>query len=247
MSRMHPEGCVRLDVLLRRWGIAGKQEIRELAAQGRITVGGQVVTDAAWDCVPDSVITLDGRVLQPKEPLTLMMNKPAGTVCVSGVSPYLSVFSLLSGDAADCALFAIGRLDADTEGLLLLSNDGALCDRIARPEQALEKTYQVTFDRPLIPDASERLKTGILLPNGTQCRPARLMLTGTQSALITVTEGKYHEVKRLIRACGARVASLRRISIGGLTLDPGLPLGGYRPLRPEEIVSIFEKQFSHAE
>lgn len=225
----------RLDSLIRAWGYASRREVRKLVAEGRISVDGELALDAAMQCGDDCAIAIDGKPLEKRKSLTLMLNKPAGYVCTDDERLYPSVFTLLKDEYKDRALFAVGRLDADTEGLLLLTNDGELCGKIIRPESNINKVYEVSFDRPLIPDAAERLKEGIVLPEGVKCRPAYLEPISEKSARISVCEGKYHEVKRLIRACGAQVAALKRISIGKLVLDAELAPGEYRALSEDEI------------
>lgn len=230
----------RLDSLIRAWGYASRRKLRQLVAEGRVKVDGKTVSDPAMQCAEDSEITIDGLALEKRESITLMLNKPAGYVCTDDEGIYPTVFSLLEEDNRNRALFAVGRLDADTEGLLLLTNDGELCDRIIRPESNINKVYEVKFDRPLISDAAEKLREGVVLPEGVKCRPAYLEPIDEKSALITVCEGKYHEVKRLVRACGALVASLKRVSIGGLKLDKNLGVGEYRQLSKEEISLLYK-------
>lgn len=230
----------RLDSLIRAWGYASRRKLRQLVAEGRVKVDGKTVSDPAMQCAEDSEITIDGLALEKRESITLMLNKPAGYVCTDDGGIYPTVFSLLEEDNRNRALFAVGRLDADTEGLLLLTNDGELCDRIIRPESNINKVYEVKVDRPLISDAAEKLREGVVLPEGVKCRPAYLEPIDEKSALITVCEGKYHEVKRLVRACGALVASLKRVSIGGLKLDKNLGVGEYRQLSKEEISLLYK-------
>ena len=236
------EEAVRLDTLLRGWGAATKKQARQLIAEGRITVNGVPAKDASQRCSPNAPIAIDGTPVRPREHVTLMLHKPAGYASVASGTEYPSVFSLLGERERGLALFAVGRLDADTSGLLLLTNSGEVSERISRPERAIPKTYRVTYDRPLCEDAAERLAAGATLPNGTRCRPAKLTVTGERTALITVTEGKYHEVKRLIHLCGAYVATLHRVSIGGLTLDPALQPGEYRPLTEGELALLFQER-----
>ena len=231
---------VRLDSLIRQWGFGSRKEVRQLVAEGRISLNGEVVTDPAMQCEPESEIRIDGVLLEKRDSVTLMLNKPSGYVCTADEGVYPTVFSLLKGEDGNRSLFAVGRLDADTEGLLILTNDGALCDKIIRPESNINKVYEVSFDRPLIPNAAEKLAEGITLPEGVKCRPAQLEHISERCARITVCEGKYHEVKRLIRACGAQVASLKRVSIGGLKLDENLGVGEYRQLSTEEISLLYK-------
>lgn len=231
---------VRLDSLIRQWGFGSRKEVRQLVAERRISLNGEVVADPAMQCEPESEIRIDGVLLEKRDSVTLMLNKPSGYVCTADEGFYPTVFSLLKGEDKNRSLFAVGRLDADTEGLLLLTNDGGLCDKIIRPESNINKVYEVSFDRPLIPDAAEKLAEGITLPEGVKCRPAQLEHISERCARITVCEGKYHEVKRLIRACGAQVASLKRVSIGGLKLDENLGVGEYRQLSTEEISLLYK-------
>lgn len=231
----------RLDALLRGWGAATKKQTQALITEGRIAVDGVPAVAGSQKCSPRATITIDGVPVSPRPSVTLMLHKPEGYASVAAGTDYPSVFSLLREPEAGLALFAVGRLDADTTGLLLLTNSGELSEKITRPERALPKTYCVTFDRPLCGDAVQRLAAGAVLPNGTVCRPAELRLTGEKSALLTVTEGKYHEVKRLIHHCGAYVDTLHRVSIGDLTLDETLRPGEYRRLTEEEIEIIFVK------
>lgn len=229
----------RLDVILRARGAASRKETRELVLASRITVNGLPARSASEPVPENAQICIDGAILPSLEPITIMLYKPAGYVSVAGEALYPSVYSLLRPEHSSSALFCIGRLDVDTTGLLLLTNDGDLSERIARPEQALPKTYYVECDRPIPPEAEHLLAAGIVLKDGTAFRPARLERCSDRSCLLTVTEGKYHEVKRLIRACGPIVASLKRVSIGGLCLDPSLKEGEYKVLTHSDICQIF--------
>ena len=231
----------RLDSIIRARGYYSRREVRRLAAENKIWVNGVLCTDAAMQIDEAAEIMVDGKRLDARASVTLMLNKPTGYVCTADSGVYPTVFSLLEGKYAERALFAVGRLDADTEGLLILTNDGDVCDKILRPENEIQKTYEVSFDRPLCDDAVEKLREGMVLPEGVKCLPAYLVPTGERSARITVCEGKYHEVKRLIRACGAQVATLRRVSIGALWLDKGLKAGEYREISAHEISLLYEK------
>lgn len=238
----HNPGEERLDRLLRSWGVAEKKQTRQWVDARRVTVNGLPAQTASQYCPAGAVICVDGVPVRQKETVTLMLNKPAGYVC-SAVSPrYPTVLSLLGEEYCGRALFLVGRLDVDTEGLLLLTNDGTLSERIARPEQAIPKTYHVTYKRTLCPDAVQRMAAGITVEDGTAYRPAELILLGGNTALVQVTEGRYHEVKRLIKACGGYVCGLRRIAIGGLALDERLAPGQYRLLTEREINTVFAKE-----
>ncbi len=233
--------CLRLDQLLRSRGAASKKETRALIDQGRITVDGVTAQSACMRIADSSVIAIDGVPVPEQPPVYLMLHKPAGVLCTNTPQLGETVLSLLREPYASMRLFPVGRLDKDTEGLLLLTGDGDFCRRITRPEHDLEKKYFLTYHGTLVPDAEEILAAGAVLKNGIRCKPAKLLrFADGFSAEITITEGKYHEVKRLISHCGAKVAYLRRLSIGGLELDPALPKGAYRELTKEEMDKIFE-------
>ena len=229
----------RLDSVLRSRGAATKRQIHAAVAEGRITVNGQTAEDPAMECPEAAVICMDGVEIPPRAPVVLMMNKPVGTICVLGNPRHPSVFSLLPGEPPYDTLFSVGRLDVDSEGLLLLTNDGSLCQRITSPDSHLSKLYKVWFERPLQEDAAERIRAGIRLQTGPVYRPAELTVLGPGEATVRITEGKYHEVRRIMKAVGTHVCRLQRLSIGGLELDPGLAPGEFRPLTEEELASIF--------
>ena len=234
-----PARSGRLDHLLRGWGIATKDETHAMAHAGRIRVNGILCTEGGYHCPMDPEIVIDGIPVQTRPFVTVMLNKPAGYVCMKNDTRYPDVCSLIHDIPGAHTLFCIGRLDSDTEGLLLLTNNGELSTRIAHPALSISKTYYVTMDRPLCPDAAEQMQAGILAPGGQRYRPAVLETLGPQTARITVTEGKYHEVKRLVRACGPYVTALRREAIGCLQLDPDLHPGEYRLLKEGELAAVF--------
>ena len=227
----------RLDHILRGWGHYTKQEIRRLVAQQRVTVNGQMCDIAGYDCPENSIICVDEVRLFPKPYITLMMNKPAGYVCVNGDLRYKNITSLLENEEYK-TLFPVGRLDADTEGLIILTNTGEISSRVAHPEHETEKKYYAEFTRRLDPDKICRVSKGIEYLGNTY-KPAEIQVIDEKSCYVTVTEGKYHEVKRLVRFCGGFVTYLKRISIGGLILDDTLQPGERRELTGEEIEKLF--------
>jgi len=234
-----PMEAGRIDRLLRSWGVATRRETRKWVSDGRITVNGVLLEDPNFYTEPGMELCLDGKALHPVPFLTVMMNKPAGYICVNKDKNYPMVKELLADREPDRGLFPIGRLDTDTEGLLLLSTNGDLGALIARPEYEVPKTYHFTCDRPLPPDAPQQLEASITSAGGEVYRPAKLKLLGEREGEITVTEGKYHEVKRLVHALGPYVATLKRIAIGNLRLDETLHPGEYRALTEDELRSIF--------
>lgn len=146
---------------------------------------------------------------------------------------------LLPEGYRDMALFPVGRLDKESEGLLILTNDGGFCTRVIEPEHHVPKTYYIEVGRAFAPDTEERFRAGIVFPNGTLCRPGQIEVSADRmSALVTVTEGKTHQVRRMSMACGSRVHYLKRVSIGKLTMGD-LPKGATRELTKEELSLIF--------
>ena len=230
---------LRLDPLLRDAGLYSKKETRELVSQGRICVDGEPVLSACMRLSPEAVISVDGDAVSLPAPVYLMLHKPAGLICATTSDLGPTVLELLEGPYRSMPLFPVGRLDKDAEGLLILTSDGALCRRVTRPENRMEKKYFVTYRGTLREDAEALLAAGAVLPEGIQCLPAKLKRLPGDTAEVTVTEGKYHEVKRLISLCGGHVTYLRRLSIGALTLDPALRPGEYREMTAEELKMLF--------
>jgi 16S rRNA pseudouridine516 synthase len=179
-----------------------------------------------------------GATLALPEPLYLMLNKPCGVLSATSDSAQQTVLSLLPGTLA-ARLHLVGRLDKETSGLLLLTDDGAWSHRVTSPNHHCPKTYLVQLAEPLIDDAERRLAQGLLLRNETApLRPASLQRLDALRVEITVTEGRYHQVRRMFAALGNRVVSLHRQRIGGLTLDERLRPGQWRALTPAERAAV---------
>jgi 16S rRNA pseudouridine516 synthase len=186
-----------------------------------------------------------------------MLNKPAGVITSTADPNHDTVLSLLRPPFSGMSLFPVGRLDVDTEGLLILTNDGILCHRLTSPRTGTDKTYLARLRDPLdeaaFADYRARLSTGVTLGDGMLCQPARLSradstVSGDSSlgdaagagslVLLTIQEGKYHQVKRMFKMLGNEVVYLRRVAMGDLALDPALAPGEYRELTPEEVAGL---------
>lgn len=231
---------MRLDKFLRARGISRRQT-RELAAAGRILLNGVPAVSAAEDCEEDSLVQIDGQTVGPAQPLYLMLHKPPGVVTAVR-DPERTVMDLLPAEYQERGLFPVGRLDKASEGMLLLTNDGELCTRILSPASHLPKTYWIRVGRPFPPDAEQKFQEGIRFPNGTLCRPAQITIApDRQSATVTITEGKTHQVRRMAAACGVRVQTLRRLSIGGLSMEKTLEPGQCRELTGAELEQLFSE------
>ena len=231
---------MRLDKLLRERGIASRRETKELIAAGRVTVNGNITDSHSMEIAPTDVVCVDGVAVEAAEPVYLMLHKPAGCVTATSDESEQTVMELLPEEYRNMALFPVGRLDKESEGLLLLTNDGSFCTRVIEPEHHVPKTYYIEVGRAFAPDTEAKFAEGIVFPNGTVCRQGEIEVSPDRmSALVTVTEGKTHQVRRMAMACGSRVHYLKRVSIGKLTMGD-LPKGAVRELTQEELNLIFE-------
>ncbi len=236
---------MRLDKYLANAGFGSRSEVKEMVRRGRIAVNGIAVKDPGKDIGDPDVVTVDGRqaagIAELNRTHWYMLNKPAGLVSANSDDRSETVIALFEKEK-NKQLFTVGRLDKDTEGLLLVSDDGELGHYLLSPSRYVKKTYLARIAGELASDAAERLKTGIEFKDFTS-EPAVLEILRTAAgeyteALITVTEGKYHEVKRLVAAVGGEVRYLKRISFGPLKLDEDLKTGEYRELTGEEIAAL---------
>ena len=187
-------------------------------------------------------LVFQGRQIQGYEHNYLMLHKPAGVVTASKDRNLQTVMDLLPPDIQSDQLYAIGRLDRDTTGLLLLTDNGPLGFQLLHPQYHVDKTYQVKVNGPLSSDHIQKFKDGIVFLDGTLCKPAKLEILSaspTEShASITISEGKFHQIKKMFLSVGVKVTSLKRVQFGDFTLDPELAEGQYRPLNPEELEII---------
>jgi len=235
----------RLDKFLTSQGVCTRSEAGKLCRRGRVTVEGKVVTDPSQKVNPDTTaIALDGRMLTYKEHLYIMMNKPAGILCVSRDPKARTVLDLLPPDLRRRGLFPAGRLDKDTTGFVFITDDGDLAHRMLAPKSHVPKRYEVRLDAPLVSDAVAIFATGVTLEDGSLCAPSKLQqLSGGKEPLweITITEGKYHQIKRMFGTLHYKVLGLHRTTIGNLPLDPTLAPGECREMTPVEVALVFEK------
>ena len=230
----------RLDKLLSSTGRWSRQEAKALIKAGRVLVDG-VPAGRGEDRADPTVsrVQVDGADLLWQAHTYVMLNKPAGVVSATGDARQKTVLDLLPEELRRRGLFPVGRLDKDTEGLLLLTNDGDLAHRLLSPKKHVDKVYYARLDRPLSPADCAAFEQGILLADGTRCRPAELRLLGDgREALITLREGKFHQVKRMTASRGAAVLYLKRLSMGPLELDGALAPGNFRFLTATEVAEI---------
>jgi len=233
--------AARLDKWLCGRGFGTRSEAREAVRAGRVTVDGAAVSDPGLH-VRDEAIRVDGLAVAGP-PLLFVMNKPAGVLTAAADPHCPTVCDLLPDEAKRLRVMPVGRLDKDTTGVLLFTRDGRLAHRLIHPRRHVEKVYRATLARPVTPgDIAVFAQGVVLLEQGaeTPCRPAKLEADGDGAALLTLTEGKYHQVKRMFAATGNRVLALERVRFGTVTLG-GLPRGATRALTDEETAVLLRR------
>lgn len=244
---------MRLDKFLTEMGEGSRSQVKELIRKGRVLVNGQAVKQSETKLDPDQdQVQVDGRAISYVSKEYYLLNKPKGVVSATEDSLHPTVVGLLT-HAKRSDLFPVGRLDMDTEGLLLITNDGDLAHRLLSPKKHVDKTYYAELSGTLPKDSRERMARGLVLEDGTKTLPARLTVLeagggdgaktdGSQErparVFLTIQEGKFHQVKRMFEVLGCRVTYLKRTAMGPLTLDETLAPGQYRPLTREELEKL---------
>ncbi|WP_394522139.1 pseudouridine synthase [Lacrimispora sp. JR3] len=232
---------IRLDKYLGEMGEGTRSQIKEMAKKGRIWVDGIPEKRTERKIDPErNQVTVDGRQVSYVDFEYYMLNKPQGVVSATEDKRYETVISLITERKRD-DLFPVGRLDIDTEGLLLITNDGALAHKLLSPKKHVDKVYYARIEGTLPSDAKERIGEGLILSDGTPTLPALLEVLETgevTEVYLTIREGKFHQVKRMFETLGCHVVYLKRISMGSLLLDEALKPGEYRTLREEEIEEL---------
>lgn len=233
---------IRLDKYLTEMNKGSRSQIKAAAKKGRILVNGSVEmrTDRRID--PDhDLVSFDGAAVAYKRQEYYLLNKPQGVISATEDKRHRTVIDLLETEKrAD--LFPVGRLDIDTEGLLLLTNDGDLAHRLLAPKKHVDKTYYAVVAGELPADAAAVMAAGMTLTDDTAVMPARLEIEsaehGESRVYLTIREGKFHQVKRMFDALGCQVTYLKRLSMGSLVLDESLKPGEYRELTEEEVLRL---------
>lgn len=229
----------RLDKILASTGRWSRREVKELVRAGRVTVDGTPAQSPEQKADREaSEIRVDGESISTAQYTYLMMNKPAGLVSATEDPREPTVLSLLPGHLQKIGLFPAGRLDKDTVGLLLLTNDGILAHRLLAPKSHVDKIYLVRVEGRFDDADVTAFRQGVTLADGYSCLPAGLELTGPSEALVTLHEGKYHQIKRMCAARGKPVAFLKRLTFGPLELDESLAPGEWRELTGGEMESL---------
>ena len=230
----------RLDKLLASTGRWSRKEVKDLVRQGRVLVNGRPVlrSEEKWEPT-ETELMVDGQRVDCAPFVYLMLHKPAGLLSATEDRDQRTVLDLLPEHLRRRGLFPVGRLDKDTEGLLLLTNDGPLAHRLLAPRHHVDKTYFVRVDGELDGADAAAFAAGMMLEDGLACLPAGLeVLEQPDTALVTLHEGKYHQIKRMLAARGKPVVYLKRLTMGPLMLDPALERGEWRPLSAEEVAAL---------
>lgn len=229
---------MRLDKFLSQNSDSSRSLIQQAIKAGRVSVNDVIAKKGDQKLLGDEIVTLDGNIVEAFKTRYLMLHKPLGYVCANSDSDYPVVVDLIRLPRWQ-ELQIVGRLDIDTTGLVLLTDDGQWNHRITSPRHECDKIYRVTTANPISADTAELFAAGVQL-HGEKAptRPAQLELISSHEALLKIHEGKYHQVKRMFAAAGNLVVALHRESIGNIQLDPALAPGEYRALTAEEIKSV---------
>ena len=241
---------MRLDKLLALLGEGTRTQVRDLIRAGRVTVDGVTARDAGMRLDANTArVAVDGRMLSYKNVRHVMLNKPAGVLTAARDPKQKTVMDLLPPMYAAMGCMPAGRLDKDTEGLLVLTSDGQLAHRLISPKHDVGKVYLARVDGPLDEDDVRAFAGGLHIDDADgvfDARPARLSILASSSeeseARVRVTEGKYHQVKRMFAARGVQVIYLKRLAIGALSLDPALAPGEWRELTDDEVARLEKEE-----
>ena len=229
----------RLDKLLTQSGLYSRSEARELIRSGRVSVDGETLRRPEVKAAEDAAVFVDGEEVNCSLCRYFMLNKPADVLSATDDRSQPTVLDLLPREIRALGLFPVGRLDKDTTGLLLLTNDGGFAHRVISPKHGVVKTYLAVTASPVDAEDVRAFREGMTLADGTHCLPAVLEPLDGCRCRVLVSEGKYHQVKRMLAACGKPCTALERTAVGALELDPELPRGGWRELRQFETGLVF--------
>ncbi|MGD7044298.1 pseudouridine synthase [Jeotgalibacillus proteolyticus] len=233
---------MRLDKLLANMGYGSRKEMKKLLKSGAVIVEGTPAKEGKMQIDPlKEEVTVNGEKIIYREFIYILLNKPPGVISATEDRQHETVIDLLPVELSVFDPFPVGRLDKDTEGLLLLTNDGQLSHQLLSPKKHVPKTYFATIDGEVTNEDAEAFKKGVMLDDGYVTKPADLIIikSGTVSEIeLTIMEGKFHQVKRMFQSVGKEVTYLKRLSMGSLKLDPSLALGEFRELTPHELEQL---------
>lgn len=238
MSKME-----RLDKLLSSRADLSRRDAKNKIKNGEVAVNGRICRnpEQKLDAATDTV-ELNGQAVDLDEHIYIMLNKPAGVVSATRDNRDKTVIDILPPDLKRPGLFPAGRLDKDTEGLLIITDDGELAHKMLSPKKHVDKKYIAKLGGEITAETIERFEQGIVFADGTKCLPAKLETDekyGSSTGIVTICEGKFHQVKKMFAVCGLKVVHLQRISVGNLYLDSKLPIGSAKKLTKLDVSSIF--------
>ncbi len=230
---------MRLDKYLSASHAGSRSEVKEHIRKGHVMIDGEICRDPSRHVEPYANISINGLPFTFRKNYYYMLNKPAGVVSATEDPREKTVLDLFP-ERLRKGLFPVGRLDKDSTGLLLICDDGELAHRLLSPSSHVDKQYLIHTDGPLTEEHAAVFSRGMVLEDGTLLQSAQLLISREDpcSALVTIHEGKYHQIRRMIACLGRRVTCLKRLSMGSLRLDPGLKEGDYRELTEEETGSL---------
>ena len=229
---------MRLDKYLAEMGAGTRKEVRKMIRDGRVSINGQKENDPGRKVMEGEEVRADGAPVVYEKYVYYMLHKPAGVISATEDAREQTVLDLID-EKKRKGLFPVGRLDRDTEGLLLITNDGELAHRLLSPKRHVDKVYFARLDGPVGEEEKKLFAQGLKVDDTLTAQPAELeILDGKNEVRVTVREGKYHQVKRMFQAVGREVLYLKRLSMGPLVLDEQLPAGAYRRLTGEEESAI---------
>ncbi|MDQ0160125.1 pseudouridine synthase [Alkalibacillus salilacus] len=231
---------MRLDKLLANEGYGTRKDVKKIIKKGSVTIDDQVIKDVSFHVDPtQSDVIVDGIEIDYREFVYLMLNKPQGVISATEDDRHECVTDLLDLEYDKFNLFPVGRLDKDTEGLLLLTNDGQLAHQLTSPKHKVNKLYEAVIDQSITDEDIQAFREGVELEDGYVTKPAELTvqhnLEEEAEVLITITEGKFHQIKRMFEARDKQVKYLKRLQMGSLKLDESLELGEARELTEDEL------------
>lgn len=232
---------MRLDKFVAAASLMTRSQAKEAIKKGRVTVEGKVLKDASQNITETAVLTLDGKPIVYNKFVYLMLNKPAGFICATEDGRGQPTVSELIGDYAVRELFSVGRLDKDTVGLLIMTNNGTLAHELLSPKKHVSKKYLLNTDIPFTVDDINAVREGIVIEGGYKTLPAELEIFDEKSAYITLHEGKFHQIKLMMKALGKNVTFLERVKFAGIPLDRNLERGQWRLLSEKEIAILEQR------
>lgn len=234
--------AIRLDKAISEQGTLSRKDAGRLITKGLVTVNGTVVRDTGAKVLRESdTVAVNGTAVTLREHLYLLLNKPLGVVSASSDPHDKTVVDLVPPELWRRGLFPAGRLDKDTTGMVILTDDGDFAHRILAPKSHIPKTYIATLDIPVTDEMAVGFNAGIALKGEKECMPAQLTITDSHTARVVISEGMYHQIKRMFGCYGAKVVSLRRVAMGGLALDETLDEGCCRELEPRELLLLEQR------